>query len=323
MLPTATTAAEPLSIPGPATTIGPSDLIAAFYASLSPNTLAAYRRDLADFAQHISAPDVEVAARRLLTGTSGDANALALAYRSSMVDAERSSSTVNRRLSALRSLMTLARTLGLITWTIEIRNLRSESYRDTRGPQTSGVEALLAAAKRQGCVKALRDAAMVRLMFDIALRRGEVVALDLADADIAGRRVWVLGKGRREKVPLTLPEPTATALAAWIAARGGAPGPLFTSLDLTGKGAEDRRLRGQGLWTVIKALGRAAGIEVRPHGLRHSAITAGLDKTKGDLRAVQRFSRHADWRTLARYDDNRSDLGGEVASLVAAEIVDS
>ena len=55
-----------------------------------------------------------------------------------------------------------------------------------------------------------------------------------------------------------------------------------------------------------------------PHGLRHAAITAALDLT-GDLQAVQRFSRHKDVRTLTVYDDNRQDLGGDVARRVAAQ----
>ena len=64
-------------------------------------------------------------------------------------------------------------------------------------------------------------------------------------------------------------------------------------------------------------LGAAVGLSVRPHGLRHAAITAALDLT-GDLRAVQRFSRHRDVRVLTRYDDNRADLGGVVARTVAS-----
>jgi integrase len=76
---------------------------------------------------------------------------------------------------------------------------------------------------------------MVRLLYDLALRRGEVVRIDLADVDVAGRRLWVLGKGRREKAPLTLPDATLAAIMSWIAARGGEAGPLFTHLDITGK----------------------------------------------------------------------------------------
>jgi integrase/recombinase XerC len=51
---------------------------------------------------------------------------------------------------------------------------------------------------------------------------------------------------------------------------------------------------------------------VRPHGLRHTAVTALLDAGVG-LREAPRFSRHADPRTLVRYGDNRADLAAELA----------
>jgi integrase/recombinase XerC len=74
----------------------------------------------------------------LLGGTLGEANGLVLAYRSHMVGVGRSPATVNRRLSALRSLNALARTLGLVGWSLEVRNVKAESCRDTRGPQLDG-----------------------------------------------------------------------------------------------------------------------------------------------------------------------------------------
>jgi integrase/recombinase XerC len=52
--------------------------------------------------------------------------------------------------------------------------------------------------------------------------------------------------------------------------------------------------------------------------LRHAAITEALDVTGGDVRRVQKFSRHRDVRTLTTYDDNRTDMAGEVAKMVAA-----
>ncbi len=58
-------------------------------------------------------------------------------------------------------------------------------------------------------------------------------------------------------------------------------------------------------------------VKARPHGLRHAAITEALELTSGDGRAVQRFSRHRDVRTIERYDDSRQDLAGEVAWKVA------
>jgi integrase/recombinase XerC len=69
---------------------------------------------------------------------------------------------------------------------------------------------------------------------------------------------------------------------------------------------------------IVRALGAHVGLGVvRPHGLRHAAITEALELTRGDVRAVQQFSRHRDLRTLMIYDDNRQDLAGEVARRLA------
>ena len=80
------------------------------------------------------------------------------------------------------------------------------------------------------------------------------------------------------------------------------------------------RLTGAGLYDVVRKLGAKAGLKVWPHGLRHSAITAALDLTGGNVRAVQKFSRHRDVRVIERYDDNRNDLAGQVARQLAATV---
>jgi integrase/recombinase XerC len=63
------------------------------------------------------------------------------------------------------------------------------------------------------------------------------VGLDLEDVDVAGKRLAVLGKGRTEAEPITLPGRTLEALAAWLAVRGDTPGPLFLNYDRAGKGS--------------------------------------------------------------------------------------
>ena len=166
--------------------------------------------------------------------------------------------------------------------------------------------------------KSSRDRAILRCLFDLGLRRAEVLRLDLEDLDRDAGTVAVLGKGRSEKVQLTLPPETRNALEAWIAARGTAPGPLFWSMNRAKRG--QARLSGIGLYGVVRDLGRKVGLRVWPHGLRHAAITEALDLTGGNVRAVQRFSRHRDVRILERYDDNRRDLAGEVARQVAASV---
>ena len=78
---------------------------------------------------------------------------------------------------------------------------------------------MLAKARTQTPLKAARDAALVRLMFDLGLRRGEVTGLDLEDLEAKERRLWIRGKGRAQKEVRTLPEPTLAALTAWIGVR--------------------------------------------------------------------------------------------------------
>jgi integrase/recombinase XerC len=124
----------------------------------------------------------------------------------------------------------------------------------------------------------------------------------------------MLGKARSQKEPMTLPEPTKAALEAWLQARGTEDGPLFVNFHRAGKGG---RLTGSAVYFIVRGLGTKAGLTVRPHGFRHLAITSALDLTEGDVRAVQKFSRHRNVRVLNTYDDNRQDLAGDVARLVA------
>ena len=288
-----------------------------FLAGRSPQTFRAYRQDLEDFRAFVGAGDLDGAAGLLVGRSHGEGNGLALAYKADLVGRGLAAATVNRRLAALRSLVKLARTLGLVPWTLEVANMEDEPYRDTRGPGRDGVLCLLKELDRRADAKAARDRALVRLLFDLALRRAEVVRLDLEDLDLERGTLAVLGKGRTGKVLLTVPEPTKATLAAWVRLRGGRPGALFTNFDRGGRG---ERLTGTGLYKVVRGLGLKTGQKVRPHGLRHAAITAALDATGGDVRAVQRFSRHRDLRVLNVYDDARTDLAGDVARLVAGGV---
>src|SRR5262249_12279756 len=167
---------------------------------------------------------------------------------------------------------------------LDVEGVRAEGYRDTAGPGREGVRRLFEALAARADPKGKRDRALLSLLYHLGLRRAEAFGLDLADVDLQEGAVAVLGKGRREKVSLTLPGPTRQALAAWVAVRGPRPGPLFVALD---PGARGERLGGSGLYRVVRRLGEAAGVRARPHGLRHSAITGALD-LGCDLRDVQR-----------------------------------
>lgn len=89
-------------------------LVGAFLSGRSARTLDAYRADLGDFAAFVGVEGVDEAAGALLACGLGAANERVLAYRAHLLERGLSPATINRRLSAVRSLVKLARTLGLV-----------------------------------------------------------------------------------------------------------------------------------------------------------------------------------------------------------------
>lgn len=296
------------------TTIVPSiDLVGAFFAGRNPRTLLAYQKDLKDFQCFTQAPSLQAAAALLTSQSSGPANGLALAYRVSLQERGLAPSTINRRLAALRSMVKLARVLGLVVWELEVEGMKASAYRDTRGPGMAGFRMMLDSLGDSHVEKAVRDRAILRLLFGMALRRGEVVSLDLCHLDLESGRLSVMGKGKTQRESLSIPPKVLGSLQAWVEIRGQHEGPLFTAVDRCHRG---HRLDGSAVYRMVSELGKAVGLTTRPHGLRHAAITEALGRTNGNTRSVQRFSRHKKLETLSLYDDARQDLGGEVARLV-------
>ncbi len=294
-----------------------AQLVTLFLSGKRETTLRAYRADLDDFRATLPAPTIQAAADVLLTRGHGPANASVMRYRAALLDRGLAPATVNRRLAAVRSLVELANVLGLVPWTLNVPGVKTAIYRDTKGPGRAGFVALLREAGEQRSAKAARDRAMLWLLFGLALRRAEVVELRRENLAADFSFLSILGKGHLERQHVTVPTAVRLSVKAWLVVRGDFPGPLFTSLDRAGKG--DGGLTADGLYRLVRGLGRRVGLVVRPHGLRHASITSALD-LGADLRSVQRFSRHADVRTLARYDDNRTDLGGKVAEMVAGSV---
>ena len=288
-----------------------------FIASKSPTTRRAYSRDVADFAERAGFSSISEAIRALLGADPGQANRLALAYRSDLERAGLAPATINRRLSALRAVVEYANLVGLVPWQLRVSRVRSRPYRDTSGPGKRGVQCLLVqAAQQMDTRKSARDVALIWLLFDPPLRAAEVTGIDMQDLDLPRRRVGIVGKGHREREWVTIPMQTLAAVTTWIEHRGGQPGPLFFRLD---RKSEGRALTTRGLQKIVGKIGARCGLRVHPHALRHSGITMALDLGL-PARSVQRFARHADLSTLRFYDDNRSDLGGVVATAVADAI---
>ena len=288
-----------------------ADLMAAWLAGRKPTTMAAYRRDLESFTSWLELDDDQAALDHLMGHGNGHANMVAHNWRASMLDAGLTPATVNRRLSALRSVVKMANRVGMVEWTLSVEGVKSTPYRDTRGPGVGVIREMLAACNRK-TEKGRRDYALLRLMFDRGLRRGEVIGLDLDHVDLESGTVEIQAKGKLERDRLTVNAATVEALRAVIKDAGDDQTPLFVSLNRTGTRG---RLTGRDVHRIVGKLGEAAGAPgVRPHGLRHSAVTAVLDATNGNVREARAFSRHAKLETVALYDDARNDVGGELST---------
>jgi integrase/recombinase XerC len=295
---------------------GPRRLVDLFLSGKSKTTLRAYRADLEAFAKFLDCDSIDAAADVFLGFGQGRANEVGLSYRAYMLETGLAPATCNRRLAAVRSLVKLARVIGKIGWTLEVPAVRSEAYRDTKGPGLNGFRAIFDNASNQGGVMAIRNKAILRVLWSQGLRRAELVSLDLADFDQQGKRLSILGKGRRERKWVELPTGTIQAINEWLLVRGSHDGPLFTNLDRRTKRA---RLTGAGLYSIVRGLGEDVGIKTRPHGIRHATITQRIASGM-TLPEVQDFSRHSDVKTLMLYNDRLQNAAGRLAAMADSEI---
>ena len=224
-----------------------------------------------------------------MSGGAGRANALALAYKADLMGRKLAAATIARRLAALRSMVKLARRAHAGGWGAAACPGRSKWKALGRNPTATRpardrrlAEILAAATLAAGGTplavaspRGRRNLASSSLP-DLGLRRGEAVVLDLADVDLPTFTIHIVGKGKTEPARVTLSRPAGAALADWIT-RGGRTGTGIHPARSRRRGAD--RLTGDAVARLVKALGRKAGLarEVRPHGLRHEAITRALD----------------------------------------------
>ncbi|HBJ73703.1 MAG TPA: recombinase XerC [Actinobacteria bacterium] len=145
---------------------------------------------------------------------------------------------------------------------------------------------------------AVRDLAIVELLYGTGMRVSELCQLDLADIEWESHTVRVLGKGRKERVvPFGIP--AERALAAWVTARPALVQPSSGAAFFLG--VRGQRLDPRAARSVVVRLTQDAHLpRLAPHGLRHSAATHVLEGG-ADLRTVQELLGHASLATTQQY----------------------
>jgi integrase/recombinase XerC len=304
-------------------------LAAAYLTRLKDTTRKTYRESMLDFARFCATqPDVGAMSDErpvqdvaILLATSGRfrANELVMAYKTSMIGKRMKAATIRLRLAALKALLKLAR--GIVPgmdWDIEVttKDLPREAYADTAGccvESYARVISLIGDDKR-----GRRDRAIMALLFDQALRRSEVASMNLDDVDLEQGKVRVLGKGREAAVWYELAESTRRTIEAWVGVRGKDEGPLFFNLD---PGHKRGRLSPTSIYRMVQARGKVAKVKgLRPHKLRHAAITRVLELNGGDVNHAMDFSRHKSLDVLRVYNDNRNQNRRAMADLLASSL---
>ena len=144
----------------------------------------------------------------------------------------------------------------------------------------------------------LRDRAMLELTYSSGLRLAELCALAVADVDLEGGLVKVLGKGRKTRV-VPVGRHAREAVRAWREVRAELAVPGESALFVSRRG---RRISSRTVQARFARRARESGIgvHVHPHMLRHSFATHLLESS-GDLRAVQELLGHADIGTTQVY----------------------
>jgi integrase/recombinase XerD len=257
-------------------------------ARLAPLTVDAYRRDLTHLAVWLD--------RSPATATSDDLAAYVAQLRADGMAA----TTIARRLAAIRSYFRHQVLVGTRddnpAAQVELPKRRRALPR-TLSP--GEMERILDAAMGTTPL-AMRDRALVELLYGGGLRVSEAVGLDKMSIDLENRFVRCIGKGNKERV-VPIGREAVSALRRYLAhGRAHIEREPRPELFLNARGGPLTRA---GVFLILRRLGGKAGLEpdrVHPHLLRHSFATHLLEGG-ADLRAVQEMLGHADLATTELY----------------------
>ena len=263
-----------------------------------PNTIAAYRNDLNQFADFI---EKEATKHGWIPPWAGFDRQSMLSYLLDLRQRNYAATTVARKVAAIRSLFNFMVAEGII---------KANPIQDVRSPKIgkslpkpisiSQVRLLLEQPSKLSTPEAKRDRAMLELLYASGMRVSELVSLNLGDVDLENGYVRCLGKGSKERV-IPVYEQAALMVKEYIEE---------TRLQLVHKADEQAlfvnlrgdRLTRQGFWQILKGYAKAANleIEITPHTLRHSFATHMLNGG-ADLRSVQELLGHANISTTQVY----------------------
>jgi integrase/recombinase XerD len=275
---------------------------------LSRNTLEAYRSDLLQFGRFLQLRGVSAmqaqhgdlaAFLSELAGTPSERSP-ANGDAPDRARPPAAASTLGRKVACLRSFYRHLRREGLIEHdpTADLHGPR-KTQRLPRVLTRDEVARLL--REPQGTAPlALRDRALLELMYACGLRVSEVTGLELADVDLEEGMLRARGKGSKERL-VPVGRQAIVAIGAYVA-RGR---PLLLGAKPEAKLFLNRRgggLTRQGLYKIVQGHARGAGLEARmsPHTLRHSFATHLL-AGGCDLRSLQEMLGHADLATTQVY----------------------
>jgi integrase/recombinase XerC len=270
----------------------------------SPETIRAYRADLASLREHAALMGrAELAALDLTVLRS---------WLARLRSTGAASATLARRASVARVFSAWAVRRGWLDTDVASRLAGVRAVRQVPHVLTAGqARDLLAGADRSGRAAPagadelnravrMRDDTVLELLYGSGIRVSELCGLDRGDVDHERRLLRVSGKGGRGRsVPYGVP--AARALRAWLAdGRGAMVGPASGEALLLGVrgGRLDPRSVRRILAGRLAAVGAPTG--VTPHGLRHSAATHMLEGG-ADLRSVQELLGHASMATTQIY----------------------
>ena len=257
--------------------------------NVSPHTIAAYRRDLEQLKAFVARE----------TGRSagiGDVNHLLLRRYLALLGKRAKKSSVGRKLAAIRSFFRFLVRQGMVA--INPAELIATPKKENRLPFHLDIDQVttLVEAPQEDDKHALRDRAILELLYSCGLRVSELTGLAIGDLDLSGGMVRVLGKGGKERI-VPVGSRAIEAIRGYLQGRGelGGSGALF----LNTRGQRINR-RSVARIVDLHVLRIAAFKRISPHILRHTFATHMLEGG-ADLRAIQELLGHASLSTTQKY----------------------